>query len=139
MNTADFNRAKELIDKANHVLILPDERIDGDSVGTSLAVLIYLESIGKTVSVFAVEETPASYSAFARIDRIAQNATVFSNTQTDLIMTFDCSDGKYIHGLAKKLQRRVPIINIDHHATNALYGDVNIVDTSACATAEVAY
>ena len=37
------------------------------------------------------------------------------------------------------IKNRGKLINIDHHATNTLYGDINIVDTSACATAEVAY
>ncbi len=41
-----------------------------------------------------------------------------------------------ISGLEVRVSK---IINIDHHATNTLFGDFHLIDTSACATAELVY
>ncbi len=60
----------------------------------------------------------------------------------DLIITLDSGDtqqlGK-IYSDNQELFEKTPIINIDHHISNTLFGDVNLVDYKACSTTEVIY
>ncbi len=58
----------------------------------------------------------------------------------DLIITLDAADldqlGK-IYGQNPGLFQEVPIINIDHHASNSYFGAVNLVDLTATSTGEI--
>jgi phosphoesterase RecJ-like protein len=63
----------------------------------------------------------------------------FGNRNFDTAVILDCSDLERI-GEAVSMVRRIPvIINIDHHVTNVGFGDLQLIDTSACATAEIVY
>jgi phosphoesterase RecJ-like protein len=44
-----------------------------------------------------------------------------------------------VGGLEAELKKFPNIINIDHHPTNTQFGQLNLIDTSACATAEIVY
>jgi phosphoesterase RecJ-like protein len=59
----------------------------------------------------------------------------------DLVIFVDCSDisrlGPLYYRLANELERHRPTINIDHHVTNARFGEFNIVIPEAAATAEI--
>lgn len=60
--------------------------------------------------------------------------------QTDLIIALDCAAVERIGALYEEnpsLFFEVPVINIDHHATNTNFGKVNIVDVTASSTCEI--
>ena len=58
-----------------------------------------------------------------------------------MIITFDAGDLRHcgIEGLLPQTPAGFTLVNIDHHATNARYGDLNLVYTDACSTCEVVY
>jgi phosphoesterase RecJ-like protein len=65
--------------------------------------------------------------------------TTVKNGQYDLAVILDCADLQRI-GKAVSAVRQIPIIvNIDHHVTNTRFGRFQLIDTSACATAEIIY
>ena len=58
----------------------------------------------------------------------------------DLIITLDAADFDQVGMLYEKnpkLFQSIPVINIDHHASNDYYGTVNLVDLTATSTAEI--
>jgi len=58
----------------------------------------------------------------------------------DVIITLDAADFDQIGKLYEdnpKLFQSVPVINIDHHASNDYFGTVNLVDLTATSTAEI--
>ena len=58
----------------------------------------------------------------------------------DLIMTFDTGNLEHlgpIYDQNSELFFKVPVINVDHHASNTDYGQVNLVDVVAASTTEV--
>lgn len=58
----------------------------------------------------------------------------------DTIVTLDAPDLSSLGKLFEdhsELFYRVPIINVDHHASNEQYGQINLVDINAAATGEV--
>ncbi|MBN2585551.1 DHH family phosphoesterase [Patescibacteria group bacterium] len=62
------------------------------------------------------------------------------NFQYDCLITLDAADLEQVGPLYTnnpKLFQNVPIINIDHHASNDYYGAVNLVDLTATSTAEI--
>ena len=58
----------------------------------------------------------------------------------DLIITLDAPDLTQLgelHNQYPALFRESPIINVDHHSTNAYFGTVNVVDITATSTGEI--
>lgn len=74
--------------------------------------------------------------------RITSDAVQFepSSYAVDLLITLDCSNLDRIGDFYNQhttLFYETPIINIDHHADNELFGAVNWVDVTATSTAEI--
>lgn len=124
---------------ARRPVLIADERIDGDSLGASLAIADYLKRLGKPVVVVVSSEVPEKYRFLPHIELCTADLSVLENREIDLVISFDCSDARYIRGLVERIPKRPVVINIDHHATNSLYGDINMVDVHAPATCEVVH
>ncbi len=136
-------RHKQIYDEllsAQHPVFVSDERIDGDSLGSALAMVDFLKMHGRPrPAVFVSGLIPAVYQSLPHIEMCTQDVSLFSDSAVDLIVSFDCSDSEYIDRLLAASTTRPRVINIDHHKTNSLYGDVNQVIVGAPATAEVVY
>ncbi len=60
----------------------------------------------------------------------------------DLIVTLDCAEPERIGSFVQEeadFFASVPVINIDHHQDNSAFGAVNLIEVSACSTAEIVY
>lgn len=63
-----------------------------------------------------------------------------SEMDFDLIITVDCAELNqlsYIYENNMELFHQIPVINIDHHISNAHYGKVNYIDVMASSTTEI--
>ncbi len=123
--------------RSEHPLFISDERVDGDSLGSALAVVDYLKGYGKRPLVYVSEPVPAQYHHLPHLDRCTNDVGVFDNVAIDLVVVFDCSDELYVQRLVDLIASKPTVINIDHHKTNTLYGDINQVIVSSPATAQV--
>ncbi len=120
-------------------LFISDERIDGDSLGASLAMVHWMKHLKKDVQVYVNTEVPEKYTFLPGIEQCTHDLSVFQDPEVDLIVVFDCSDARYIETLTSHLPRSIPVVNVDHHATNSGYGTINQVLVGASATAAVVY
>jgi len=127
----------DLLIKAQNPVFISDERVDGDSLGASLALADYMCRHGRKVPVFVAEPIPEQYSALPRINHCTTDRSVFADATIDLVVTFDCSDDIFIRDLLEIIPGEPTVINIDHHATNPRFGHVNQVVETAPATAEI--
>ncbi|MEI6511017.1 MAG: bifunctional oligoribonuclease/PAP phosphatase NrnA [Candidatus Uhrbacteria bacterium] len=139
MESYTHRRIHDLLLKAKRPVFIADERIDGDSLGSSLAMADFLKGRGIRVPVFVSEPIPSKYRFLPNVDLCTTDATVLNDPSIDLVVSFDCSDAAYVARLLATCPARPTTINIDHHATNARYGQVNQVVVSSPATAEVVY
>ena len=129
----------DLLVKAQNPVFISDERVDGDSLGASLAVVDYMRQFGKRPPVFISEPVPEQYSQLPHIDVCTTDESIFADPSIDLIVTFDCSDGEYIGRLVDLIPAEPTVVNIDHHTTNTRFGHINQVLEDSPATAEVIY
>ena len=129
-------RIFEEIQRARKIVLVSDKGVDGDSLGASLAMLDYLKSIGKDAPVYVARDIPLQYRWMPHIDACTRDESVVSDPEVDLIITFDCSNEKFVRELVPDKHGAL-LINIDHHKTNPLYGDVNQVVVEASATAQI--
>lgn len=124
---------------AKKPVFISDERIDGDSLGASLALAEYLKGHGIRVPVFVSEPIPEKYRFLPNSDFCTDDIAVLQDDEIDLVVAFDCSDGTYIDRLVSHIPSHPTVVNIDHHKTNPRYGHVNQVVVESPATAEVVH
>ncbi len=139
MNLVLQEKVEGLIRDAGHILLLTDERIDGDTTGSTLGLYHVLKDLGKRVTVFSPKPMPPQLEFIPGTKSIRRDETVFTDESIDLAMICDCSDGVYIQKFLPGMKRRVPLVVFDHHQTNPMYGTVNIVEPKAASTADVVW
>ncbi|MSR85439.1 hypothetical protein EXS71_03345 [Candidatus Uhrbacteria bacterium] len=130
-----------MIKNAKRLLVVSDDHPDGDSLGSSCAMLAWVIREGKTVRAFCLNPIPISSHYLDHIHHFTNDRSVMNET-FDAILTFDSSELKKT-GLEEKKKmldpKTCPIIVFDHHATTQPFGHINIILRDACATAEIVY
>lgn len=130
----DLIAARNRLASLAEVLIVTHERPDGDAVGSLLALALSLRAAGKRVVPILREGIPERY---ATLPGAAEVQGEWPPTPVPVIAV-DCADQERISPPWPS-GWPAPAINIDHHATNTRFGQVNLVDPSATATAEVLF
>lgn len=137
-----FQKAHAVIDQSRRVLIVMHQRPDGDAVGSAISLAHYCSAIGKLHDVFCVHRAPDHFAFLPRIDSINTDTRLITHGDHDVLVSLDSGDLVYA-GIHEHLGNRTgqphTIINIDHHATNTHYGDINIVDPDSSSASELMY
>ncbi len=123
----------EEIKKAEKIVILTHELPDGDAMGSSLALMFALRSIGKKPDVII----PDYSHCFSFLPGTAEIKTETEIEKYDLAIAVDCADGKILCGYEKYFEKAKNKIVIDHHGSNKMYGDINFVNPVSPACCEV--
>jgi len=115
---------------------------DGDAIGSEIALYFFLKSKGKKAAIVNDEPVPPDYR-FLEGSEIIQTASDFKRRHRfrdsfEAAVFLECSS-KYRAGQAGKLTGNVPILNIDHHFDNGLYGTVNLVSPGVSACGEIVH
>ena len=120
--------------RGKKVAVLGHQRPDGDCIGSILAVVRVLKSLGIDAVGLNRDPVPASLEAFVG-DTPLLLAEDFE-PDGHVAVTVDSADFKRVGDRLNGLFPTVAL-NIDHHISNKEYGDENIVIADACATAEI--
>ncbi|MBI4802531.1 MAG: bifunctional oligoribonuclease/PAP phosphatase NrnA [Elusimicrobia bacterium] len=109
---------------------------DGDTIGSMLAVSSVLKRLGKRVCLFSNDPVPENLSFLPRTKtiRIARPPPAH---KYDAAILLECSTPARAGDLTTVLKASRKVVNIDHHKTAELYGDVNIVEPHSSSTAEI--
>ncbi|MCR4408448.1 MAG: bifunctional oligoribonuclease/PAP phosphatase NrnA [Anaerolineae bacterium] len=123
-----------LINKAQRILLICHTNPDGDAVGSLLGMGWAMRELGKQCVLACSDPVPPIYHYLPGSEMVTSQP----QGPFDLIITLDCSDLRRLGSVYESSHLSgVPIINIDHHITNANFGTVNLVDAKATSTAEV--
>ncbi len=139
MELIKHKQINEAILEAKHILILPDERVDGDSLGAALAFYRYLDRSYKKVTIVCAEEVPQKYHYLNHVELCETDLSLLNDDSIDLVISVDCSDAEFIKGMISRIPNKVMHINIDHHATNSEFGDLYQVVCGAASTTEIVF
>jgi len=135
----DVNAAAVALEKSERVVCVSHRGPDGDTLGGMLTMSLALERMGKKVTRFCIDAAPKSLRFMAGTERMVSDTGVFADADT--VCVFDAGDLRFanIDTVIASLPNRPVVVNIDHHATNELFGDVNCVVVGAASTTEVVY
>lgn len=135
-----FKRVYDLAISAKRILLISDGKPDGDSIGSTTGMYNWLKSIGKETNIFSIESIPSSLRFLDGVDQISSDPIIFKQPY-DLVLTFDASDPvrSGITAYLPTTPKGFTLAVFDHHTTNPRYGDLNVIDISACSTCEIVY
>ncbi|MDM8543175.1 bifunctional oligoribonuclease/PAP phosphatase NrnA [Desulfococcaceae bacterium HSG7] len=119
------------------VLIASHTSPDGDAIGSLIALGLTLEKFGKKVVLYNEGPIPAVYRFLPQTDRVL--CALEPDAFFDIAIVLDCSTLQRIGAAAETVKLTPVTINIDHHVTNTGFGDFQIIDAKACASAEIVY
>lgn len=122
---------------SKHVLLATHINPDGDALGSMSAMGLSLEALNKKITLYNESKIPAMYRFLPLVYRIVQHLNKASSYDTAIV--FDCGNLQRMGKISSTVREMPVIINIDHHISNNYFGNFHMVDTSACATAEIVY
>ena len=132
--TMNWDKAAALLSAARRVLVLTHVSPDGDAIGSMLGLASALRGLGKDVQTAVDEGVPPD---LAFLPGSAEVHAALDSVQTDLVIAVDCGDESRMGSVGQAARRSgAPLINLDHHLTNTLFGDANLVDAATVAAAE---
>ena len=117
------------------VLIVCHVGPDGDCLGGGLALALACEAVGVRATVGSADGVPEAYAALPGASSIATDPP--AETRYSVGVAVECSTLDRAGSFADALQRSRTLINIDHHLSNAGYGNIVYWDTSAAAVGEL--
>lgn len=124
---------KNAIDNSKSIIIFAHEKPDGDAIGSSLAFYIVMKNLGKTVDVI-IPHFPDSYNFLP----YSKEAKVEPSLEKyDLAVALDCGDLKRLDDPDSTFLKAETRINIDHHISNGMFGDLNYVDPVSPACSQI--
>ncbi len=127
-----YKKAWEVISDARHIVLVSHVNPDGDTIGSVLALYDALKRQNKKVSLYnATKELPHIYNFLPNIQKIKDRLPGFY----DLVISCDC--GSFDRLKIEKGDYK--IINIDHHSSNQMFGDINLVDKTSASAGMVVY
>jgi len=144
MSTADkyesqLQEAIAFIQGYSSYLVVAHENPDGDAISSCAAMSWLLEQYGKQVTIVNQSELPGRLSYLYHYEDIVQY-DVNAELQFDAVIALDCADASRLGDVMALIQeRKAPLLNIDHHATNNGFGTVNVIRSDAAATVEIIY
>ncbi|MGD9235946.1 MAG: bifunctional oligoribonuclease/PAP phosphatase NrnA [Desulfobacterales bacterium] len=127
----------QLIKSRERILVASHAEPDGDCLGSLVALGLALNKLDKTITLFNSSPIPAVYRFLPGVEGIVRQ--IKEAEEYDLAIVLDCGDIARV-GEDSSVVEQIPIVvNIDHHVSNTGFGDLQLIDTDACATAEIIY
>lgn len=118
-------------------LITAHVRLDGDALGSELAVYLMLRDMGKKAVVYNQDRTPERYQFLPAAHHITH--TLSNIEQYDTCIVLDCSDLSRVGEEAENIQKIKKLINIDHHVSNNGFCPLKMLDARASSTGELVF
>lgn len=135
----NFETAKQFITSKNCFLMASHSRTDGDDGGSMIAMSIALESMGKKTTLVADGGVPAGLQFLPRQNTILSELPNKATSENyDGVILFGCGRKTRV-GFEEIINSNLPVLNIDHHPDNQMYGTVNLVDPQKSSVAELVY
>ena len=117
------------------VVVTSHERLDGDAVGASLALWHGLRHRGVEACTFFQPPTPPTFHFLSGMDQRQSDVAALPSSHN--LAVIDCGALYRVGEQAERLSRAACTVNIDHHDSNALFGDLNYVNPAASSCGEM--
>ena len=122
------------IGEGRNFVLTSHARPDGDAVGSALACCEILKKMGKSAEVVLADGIPYIYRPLPFTDSVVQSPAVTGHFDAAIILECDSIARTRLQGLEQRF-----LISIDHHLSGKPFANINWIDPTACATAEMIF
>lgn len=123
----------------DNFLVSGHVRSDGDALGSQLAFHFLLRKLGKRSHVVCDYGASPELRFLPASDRVGSGPEDLRPGYT-AVFTFDSGSWARLERIAEALPRdKITVVNVDHHASNERFGDLNWVDPSYSACGEMVW
>jgi phosphoesterase RecJ-like protein len=132
-----LDRVLQEIRARRRFVVTSHARPDGDGIGSALALGEILRAMGKDAEVVMHDGVPRIYRNLPFADGVVQAGAVPANFPAEgavILLECDSTRRTLLEGLEDYF-----LINIDHHASGRNFADINWIDSSVMATAELVF
>ncbi|KKR08077.1 MAG: MgpA protein, phosphoesterase RecJ domain-containing protein [Candidatus Peregrinibacteria bacterium GW2011_GWE2_39_6] len=136
---SSIEEIKSLLKKSEHIVIISHRNPDGDTIGSALALKHALKQWGKNVTCSCINPPP-DYTLM--LPGVWEYVNDFDLNKTDLLIAVDCGAHylmKFNETKPEILNKKIPLLNIDHHPSNDYFGSHNLIWPEAAATTFIIY
>ncbi len=131
------SKALALIEPAQRILLVAHEHPDGDCIGSALGLAHILRLAGKTCVPACADPAPRNLSFLPGVSALRQT---LDGEQFDLVIALDAGEFRRFGRLYEENRaffEHARVLNLDHHISSEGCGQVNIIDPTSAATAEL--
>lgn len=122
------------IGEGERFLVCSHSRPDGDAIGSMLAMGMLLRQMGKRVDLVAADRIPAVYRGLPGAGEVRTAMRVHGPYDAVILLECDSLERTRLRGLERMFH-----INIDHHASGKMFGELNWIDHQACSVGELVH
>lgn len=130
-----LNEIKSCLESSNRVAIFTHINSDCDAIGSSIALKLALEQMGKKVQIFIEEPIHSNYDVL----NIKKHVNVDIGGNFDLAVGLDAQNIKRFGIHWNKFRKIKKSINIDHHRENTKFATINYVKINSSSTCLLLY
>jgi phosphoesterase RecJ-like protein len=130
----DLAQVLQEIQQRRRFLVTSHARPDGDAIGSTLALAQILRKMGKSAEIVLGDPVPLLYHPLPGSETIVRSSQVNGDYDAVIILECDSVQRTRLRGLDNQF-----LINIDHHASSRPFANINWIDPSAVATAELIF
>ena len=136
---AAIRKITDFIQKHDDFLVSGHVRSDGDALGSQLAFHFLLKKLGKRSHVVCDQGTLPDYRFLPGSDKVGAGPEALRKGY-QAVVTFDSGSWGRLERISAALPRKdLIVVNVDHHASNERFGDLNWIDPTFSSSGEMAW
>lgn len=124
----------QVLRQGERFLVCSHSRFDGDAVGSTLALGMLLQQMGKRADLVTADRIPNMYRRLPGADAIRTALRVYGPYDAAILLECDSVDRSGLRGLEGLF-----LINIDHHISGRPFAHLNWIDHKAVSVGEMVY
>lgn len=131
------SRIADVLRVHDHILVAAHAHPDGDALGSTSAMGWLLRRLGKTMALYNGTGAP-DFLEWLQLPGPLYTDVANLPFQPELLVVLDCGDAHRVGEMLSPWLSRLPVINIDHHLGNPVFGTLyNWVDPAMAATGQM--
>jgi len=132
-----IDKVLDYIRKGKSFLITSHMNLEGDALGSEIAMSYMLRKMRKKCFICNSTAIPRIYNFFPSLNIVQSAREKLKNFDTAIVL--DCSDLDRTGKVKDFVTRARVVINVDHHMDNKNFGDANWVNPRASSAGEMVY
>ena len=145
MQQTKISKIAKLINKYHNFIITSHTNLDGDALGSELALYFILKQMGKEAKIVNQDQVPYIYEFMPGVEEIIYAAKYDDKDFTleighdTVLIILDSSNLERIGNIPVEIDKFNLIVNIDHHPSNTNFGHINYIDVNSSSVGEIIF